>query len=172
MTCAYQGMPSIPCSSEGSTHPTSPLHRCAPKATPGIHLYAHSMHQAAKGLTLRLCHATLCCQGVACAAAYASMGLHLAFLSISRWHVQVFARVTPDQKERILHVLRGTGWITLMCGDGTNDVGALKTAHVGVALLAPRETKGESPLILCEALRRHTEPPSSLHQGLAHKYQV
>lgn len=57
---------------------------------------------------------------------------------------QVFARVSPDQKELILRTLRHVGWTTLMCGDGTNDVGALKTAHVGVALLTPRPKEASS----------------------------
>ncbi|EEH54606.1 p-type ATPase superfamily [Micromonas pusilla CCMP1545] len=50
--------------------------------------------------------------------------------------VVVFARMSPDDKERVLKRLKQQGRHTFMCGDGANDVGALKQAHVGVALLS------------------------------------
>lgn len=47
----------------------------------------------------------------------------------------VYARVSPSQKEMILNELKSLGYITMMAGDGTNDVGALKASNIGVALL-------------------------------------
>lgn len=67
---------------------------------------------------------------------------------------QVFARVTPEQKELAVKIMRAAGLGVLMCGDGTNDVGALKGAHVGVALLPP-----PPPLTAAQKRRRREQGP-------------
>ncbi|XP_051900723.1 polyamine-transporting ATPase 13A3-like [Pristis pectinata] len=46
----------------------------------------------------------------------------------------VFARMSPDMKTKLIKCLQSLEYIVGMCGDGANDCGALKTAHVGISL--------------------------------------
>jgi cation-transporting ATPase 13A1 len=60
--------------------------------------------------------------------------------------VSVFARHAPRQKEAIVAAYNLSNLKTLMCGDGTNDVGALRRAHVGISIISSPEVEAKQRL--------------------------
>jgi P-type Mg2+ transporter len=65
--------------------------------------------------------------------------------------VNLFCRVTPQQKERILLALKGTGRVVGFLGDGINDASALHAADVGISVDSAADVAKEAAdLVLLE----------------------
>jgi len=84
-----------------------------------------------------------------------------AALAVMAERVTVFARVSPGQKSRIIHALRGRGHVVGFLGDGINDAPSLHLADVGISVAnAVDVAKDAADIILRE------RSLDVLHQGI------
>jgi cation-transporting ATPase E len=61
----------------------------------------------------------------------------------------IFGRITPQQKEKLVDALRRRGHYVAMIGDGVNDVLSLKKANLGIAMQSGSQaTRGVADIIL------------------------
>jgi cation-transporting ATPase I len=66
--------------------------------------------------------------------------------------VQVFARVSPEQKVQIVAALQRGGQVTAMVGDGANDAAAIRMADVGIGVSGRGSSaaRGAADIVLTE----------------------
>ena len=57
-----------------------------------------------------------------------------AELAVAVEKTNVFAKLTPSHKERIVRILKGNGHVVGFMGDGINDAPALRTADIGISV--------------------------------------
>jgi H+-transporting ATPase len=63
----------------------------------------------------------------------------------------VYARVTPEEKYRLVKALQGHGHVVGMCGDGTNDAPALRQAQIGIAVSSATDVaKAAAGMVMTE----------------------
>lgn len=69
-------------------------------------------------------------------------------LKVKVEQANIFARFSPDEKNRIIHALKANGHVVGYMGDGINDAPSLKSADVGISVNTAVDVAKESAAII------------------------